>query len=154
MRSGCVYRRQTLAPPIGASGCSSSVTPTVSSSKHTPSDSECTEVSRGKSGFDALGYWWPTPCASDARDSARHTVREGAASHSGTSLTDKMRLWCSHHGLATTKPGLGGGEKPVLSPPFVELLMGLPVGYTLVDDADAYDALVAGLCPGRQLRLF
>ena len=35
---------------------------------------------------------WPTPIESDSRDGARHTTTTGI-SHSGTSLTDAIRMW-------------------------------------------------------------
>ena len=154
MRSGRACRQPTSAPPIDARGCSYWPTPTAASYGSSQNGCNSTRPSAGTPGLERLGSWWPTPCASDARDSARHTVRADAASHSGTSLTDKIRQWCSRHSQTMGRHGRVGQGKAFLNPEFVETLMGLPPGYTLVDDADAYDALVAELCPNRQLRLF
>lgn len=42
----------------------------------------------------------------------------------------------------------------MLNPGFVEGLMGLPEGYTLVDDEAASDALEARCCHSKRQRLF
>lgn len=52
------------------------------------------------------------------------------------------------------KHGRGGRGKAVLNPAFVEGLLGLPEGYTLVDDEAASDALEARSCHSRRQRLF
>ena len=118
-------------------------------------DSDSARRSTGLSRLSGDGSWWPTPCASDARDSARHTVRADAPSHRGTSLTDKMREWKgSRRARRTGKRGPSGRRKAVLNPGFVEMLLGLPEGYTLVDDAAASDALVERCCHSKRQRLF
>lgn len=69
---------------------------------------------------------WPTACVTDSKDSARHTTTTGIMAP-GTSLTDAMR----GHLRPTTPPD--GKDTTVLVPEFVEALMGLPEGWTLVD---------------------
>ena len=73
--------------------------------------------------------------------------------HTGTTLTDAMRVWCSRRRQTMGTDGLGGPTGAVLHPEFIEALMGLPRGWTRVDDGDAYDILVMGLSQGKQ-RLF
>lgn len=85
---------------------------------------------------------WPTPVTTDSKSSARGTTTTGIM-HDGASLTDAMR---SHRGLATTTPGKNGADKPVLSPEFVEALMGLRPGWTLVDDGTASSCLETEWC--------
>jgi len=77
---------------------------------------------------------WPTPCTTDAKAAGRHTTTTGVM-NTGTSLTDAMR----GHQPQETRPG--GPNGLVLCPEFVEALMGLPVGWTLVDDDDASNIL-------------
>jgi len=111
-------------------------------------------LSAGLSRLTGRGSWWPTPCARDARDSARHTVRADAPSHRETSLTDKMREWGTRRVRKTGQRGSSGRRKAVLNPEFVEILLGLPEGYTLVNDAAAFDALVDRSCHSKRQRLF
>ena len=154
MRSGRAFERRTSVPHIAASGCSFWPTPTASSYGTSQNGSNSTRPSAGTPGLARLGSWWPTPCASDARDSARHTTRVDAASHAGTALTDKIRRYCSRHARTMGKHGRGGRGKAMLNPAFVERLLGLPEGYTLVDDEAASDALEARCCHSRLQRLF
>ena len=154
MRSGRAFERRTSVPHIAASGCSFWPTPTASSYGTSQNGSNSTRPSAGTPGLARLGSWWPTPCASDARDSARHTTRDDAASHAGTTLTDKIRRYCSRHARTMGKHGRGGRGKAVLNPAFVEQLLGLPEGYTLVDDVAASDALEGRSCHSRLQRLF
>lgn len=84
---------------------------------------------------------WPSPTVSDHNASRRHGYT--ITGHSGTTLTDAMLAWY----------GIDESEEPpmVLNPEFSEALMGLPMGWTLLDDASACAALGI-LSP--QLRLF
>lgn len=154
MRSGRLYARPMSGPRTDARGCSFWPTPTAVAYGTSQNGSNASRPSAGTPGLEWLGRWWPTPCAADARDSARHTTRPDAASHAGTTLTDKIRQWCSRHVQTTGKHGRGGRGTAVLNPAFVEMLMGLPQGYTRVDDVAAYDALVARSCHSRRQRLF
>jgi hypothetical protein len=52
------------------------------------------------------------------------------------------------------KHGRAGRGPAVLSPAFVETLLGLPEGYTLVDDVAASDAVEGRSCHSRRQRLF
>ncbi len=156
MRSGQAFERPMSAPRTVAKGCSSWPTPTGTScgALRSSSGSGRARLSAGLSRLTGRGSWWPTPCASDARDSARHTVRADAPSHRGTSLTDKMRESGTRRVRKTAKRGLSGRRKAVLNPEFVEMLLGLPEGYTLVDGAAASDASVERCCHSRRQRLF
>lgn len=154
MRNGQVFERQVSVPRTDARGCSYWPTPTASSYGTSQNGSNSTRPSAGTPGLERLGSWWPTPCASDARDSARHTTRADAASHAGTTLTDKIRKYCSRHARTMGKHGRAGRGPAVLSPAFVETLLGLPEGYTLVDDVAASDALEGRSCHSRRQRLF
>lgn len=84
---------------------------------------------------------WPSPTVSDHNASRRHGYT--ITGHSGTTLTDAMLAWY----------GIEASEEPprVLNPDFTEALMGLPMGWTLVDDESACAAL-GMLSP--QLKLF
>jgi len=84
---------------------------------------------------------WPSPTVEDARASRRHGYT--ITGHSGTTLTDAMLQWY----------GIDESEDPpwVLNPDFSEALMGLPMGWTLLDDESACAAL--GM-QSPQLKLF
>ncbi len=156
MRNGQVFERPMSVPRTVAKGCSSWPTPTATAcgALRNSSGSAQARRSAGLSRLIGDGSWWPTPCASDARDSARHTVRADAPSHRGTSLTDKMRQWGTRRVRKTGQRGPSGRGKAVLNPEFVEALLGLPVDFTLVNDAAAYDALVERCCHSKRQRLF
>lgn len=53
-------------------------------------------ASRPKAGTPSLETWaaknWPTPQTTDAASAGRHTTKTGVM-HSGTTLTDAMRMW-------------------------------------------------------------
>jgi hypothetical protein len=84
---------------------------------------------------------WPSPTKEDARASRRHGYT--ITGHSGTTLTDAMLQW---YGLDESE------DSPwVLNPDFSEALLGLPAGWTNVDDASACDALET---PSAQIKLF
>ena len=69
---------------------------------------------------------WPTPTARDAGNSRRTTVKKDSwTSNDGTTLTDASHL----HEKMTTR-GQDGLDQVYLNPQFVELLMGLPIGWT------------------------
>ncbi len=84
---------------------------------------------------------WPSPTVSDHNASRRHGYT--ITGHSGTTLTDAMLQWY----------GIDESEDPpwVLNPDFTEALMGLPMGWTLLDDESACAAL--GM-QSPQLKLF
>ena len=68
---------------------------------------------------------WPTCVTTDSRSAGRHTTVTGVM-HSGTSLTDELRIWAFRHRLwdGTSKP------RPTINPRFSEALMGFPEGWT------------------------
>ena len=86
---------------------------------------------------------WPTPVTTDAKDSARATTQTDVM-HPGRSLTDRMR---GHQDPTTPKDG---SDTLVLVPEFVEALMGLPGGWTLVADAAASSILATAALPNRE----
>jgi len=74
--------------------------------------------------------FWPTPVKADGRSSGRHTTTTGI-SHSGSTLTDVMRLVMPRLDPMTSmhcRPGLS--STMVLNPAFVETLQGFPIGWT------------------------
>ena len=73
------------------------------------------------------GSVWPTPTANDAKASGSRSLSDSRA-HDGTSLTDAM---LSHSGGRRGQTRASGKTStPVLSPQFVEWLMGFPRGWT------------------------
>ena len=85
---------------------------------------------------------WATPTAGDAKQSGSRNA-PGSAAHQGTSLTDMIRTGDSsgRQGRATKTAGAPTSQPEVrrlLSPNFVEALMGFPVGWSfaqIVSDA-------------------
>ena len=82
---------------------------------------------RGNPTLQGVARCWPTPATTDAAAAARGTTTTGVM-HPGTSLTDALR---GHLPPGTPTRGPDG---MVLCPEFVEALMGLPAGWTHVDD--------------------
>jgi hypothetical protein len=79
---------------------------------------------------------WPTPTMSDANGSGSRNT-PGSKAHAGVSLSDMVATGDSA-GRRDRQTPTGGdaGSRPVarrwrLNPAFVELLMGLPVGWTV-----------------------
>jgi hypothetical protein len=85
---------------------------------------------------------WPTATTTDAASAARHTTTTGIM-HTGTMLTDAMRIFLaetqgdldpdSRRYHATKKAGADTTMQAVLSPLFVEALMGYPTGWTVCE---------------------
>lgn len=84
---------------------------------------------------------WPSPTVSDHNASRRHGYT--ITGHTGTTLTDAMLQW---YGIAESRD-----PDQVLNPDFTEALLGLPEGWTLLDDASACAVLGT---PSPQLKLF
>jgi len=82
---------------------------------------------------------WPTAVTTDAASAARHTTTTGAM-NSGTMLTDAMRIFlveiqvnldpASRQLHVKKELGKDSSMQAVLSPLFVEALMGYPTGWT------------------------
>ena len=153
MRNGRAYRRPTLGQPNDGVGCSFWPTATAASYGSSQNGINSSRPSAGTASLPTLASNWPTPCTTDAKDTARSTTSTGVM-HPGTTSTGAIRAWCTRHRQTMGKVGPDGSGPAVLHPEFVEALMGLPEGWTRVDDADASDALVGLLLPGRQQRLF
>ena len=153
MRSGRACRRPTWAQPTVGVGSSFWPTATAASYGSSQNGSNASRPSGGTPSLHTLASMWPTPVTTDAKDAARGTTSTGVM-HPGTTLTDAIRAWCSRHRQTMGEHGSSGSGPAVLHPEFVEALMGLPLGWTHVDDAGASDALAMGLCPGRQGQLF
>jgi len=119
------WARHTGASDGGVSqGAAMLPTPTASQYGSSQNGSNSTRPSAGTpslSSRDAARTLWPTPTVGDSRASARGTTKTGVM-HPGESLTDRLR---SHVGIG----------RPLLSPRFVEWLMGAPLGWT---DCDAW----------------
>jgi hypothetical protein len=99
--------------------------------------------------FEPKKQRWPTATATDAADSGAAGYSTSSGRHSGTTLTDAARLHAGHLGAVTLTAGPDG---LVLSPEFVEALMGLPEGWTLVDDEHASAALETPSSPRKRPR--
>lgn len=123
MLSGRLFERPTSGLHTGASDCSLWPTPTAVAHGSSQNGTNSSRPSTGTPSLHTRARSWATPTTRDANSAARGTTTTGAM-HAGESLTDQMR---GHHGLETTTAGAGG---LVLSPGFVEALMGLPDGWT------------------------
>lgn len=100
-------------------------------------------------------FFWPTATVMDAASACNSTANraEPGKAHAGDTLTDAVRMWNTptardHHDGAcrdcasptkgalgrqaprTDVLGSGTSAKAVLNPPFVEALMGFPIGWT------------------------
>jgi hypothetical protein len=165
MRGGRLYQRATLEPLTVASGSSSSPHkhpyPTPSATEYGSSGNGTGNNvdSRGRPSLSQMvarrTRKWPTACTTDAKDSARGTTTTGIM-HPGTSLTDAMRASAATwepdtSGPPTTKTTKDGADTLVLVPEFVEALMGLPEGWTLVDGESVWLAWVTLLCRSKRL---
>lgn len=83
---------------------------------------------------------WPTAVTTDAQSAARHTTKTGVM-RPGTMLTDAMRIFLvevqvnldpdSHRLHALKQDGRDTSQQAVLSPLFVEALMGYPTAWTV-----------------------
>lgn len=144
MRSGHVSERPTLERLTFGVGSSSSPhladypTPSASAYGSSGNGEGNNTRSRKRLSLDALARSrpWPTPVVTDAKSAARGTTTTTTSvMHPGTSLTDAMR------GRQDPTTPTDGVDTAVLAPAFVEALMGLPEGWTLLDDAQASDAL-------------
>lgn len=74
---------------------------------------------------------WPTATRQDSAASGSKGYSTGSGRSAGTTLTDAMR---EHAGLPARRTPKVGDDGMVLCPEFVEALMGIPVGWTLVPD--------------------
>jgi hypothetical protein len=100
--------------------------------------SETEEEERGKP-TEFYPHVWPTAVTTDAPAAARHTTTTGIMK-TGTMLTDAMRIFLaeiqvgldpdSRHLHALKGDGEDTSMQAVLSPRFVEALMGYRLGWT------------------------
>lgn len=82
---------------------------------------------------------WPTAVTTDASSAARHTTTTGVM-QPGTMLTDAMRIFlveiqvnldpASRQLHVKKEPGKDSSMQAVLSPLFIEALMGYPTGWS------------------------
>ncbi len=104
-----------------------------------PHDGREEYATKGKPSLDSLAAQWATAVVSDAASAGRHTTETGVM-HPGTSLTDALRAWSTHLAPATWRDGSAtlppAGRRPVLSPRFVEALMGFPRGWLALGESD------------------
>ena len=105
---GIAYRRQRLVPRTYATECSSSL------------------VGRPRLilGPDLNGGWWPTPRAID-NGQIKTTRKDKRCKTSAPTLSEAVMNW----------PG-DGGHTGTLNPPWVEWLMGFPIGWTDLEDLE------------------
>lgn len=92
------------------------------------------------------GSLWPTPVASDSTCTASAGYQERTR-HGGHTLQDAM---ATHHGLRPQDVRNAGADGLVLRPEFVEGLMGIPEGWTHVDDEHASAALATRYAPRKR----
>lgn len=128
MRSGACTELSTSGLPIDAPGSSSSPSGPVSLMDFLGQPSE-----------KEPELLWPTAVTTDAGAAARHTTTTGIM-NSGTMLTDAMRIFLaeiqvnldpdSRHLHALKNDGADTSMQAVLSPLFVEALMGYPTAWT------------------------
>ena len=110
--------------PTSAAGSSSSATyPTPTASSY-------------GSTLARRGDLWPTATATDAKASGAAGYSTASGRHSGTTLTDATARMPGPHSEGITTAGESGSRPAIplrLSPDFVELLMGFPAGWTVID---------------------
>ncbi len=154
MRSGACYPRPTLAPPTAASVSGSWPTATTADSRSSGGNPDTTGTHRVTL-TDRAVRQWPTPCARDDQKSPdahlAMKARMGGGRTQPTSLTVAAKMWptprardmksrgyqdslpsvASGHPSPTTETGGSKRQELVcLNPPFVEWLMGWPIGWT------------------------
>ena len=133
-------RPQTLGHRTDENGCSLWPTPTAtpygSGQNGNPRDGRDAYKHPKTPSLDTLARNWPTPTVSDAINSRRagYMIR----GNPGTTLNDAADF---HHGEETRTPGEPGKSKLVLSPAFVEALMGFPQGWTALPGEVASELL-------------
>jgi hypothetical protein len=135
MRNGECLERQTLVPRINENESGYWPTPTVHGNTNKPGAS-----AKAGWGLGSAVKHWPTPIASDARGSSGRP-KQGKQ----VQLVDAVRIWPTPLARDYRHPPLkayserGGGTKGEqlpkavggpLNPPWVEWLMGWPVGWT------------------------
>ena len=148
MRSGACSARPKSGRTTCANGSSSSLpTPTVSDATTWRLQGD-TQTSRNLAARARRGLL-PTPTVGDSRASGSAGYSTASGRHSGTTLTDAVVRYPTptmrdHRSGSTSGINRQGGQLlpeavgGLLSPQFVEWMMGLPIGWT------ACDAPVAG----------
>jgi hypothetical protein len=136
LNGGCIVL-STSGLPIDDLGSSSSPTDPMSLTDFFEQPSEEDEDEGMPTEF--YPNVWPTAVTTDAPGAARHTTTTGIM-QPGTMLTDAMRIFLveiqvnldpdSRRLHALKKDGKDTSLQAVLSPLFVEALMGYPTGWT------------------------
>jgi hypothetical protein len=153
MRNGALSARPMLVRRTSEIAHSSSrhkaPYPTPTASPYGKSGNARGHEERRRESLDSMAAGWATPVANDGGSQGskpRQREDSGAAAyptsdshHNGTTLTDAARL---HDGRPVEAIERHGPNGLVLCPEFVEMLMGLPVGWTLVDVEREPNALV------------
>jgi len=139
LNGGCIELSMS-GLPIDALGSSSSPTGPTSLTDffEQPSEEDDDDLAEG-TGTEFYPNVWPTAVTTDAPGAARHTTTTGIM-QPGTMLTDAMRIFlaeiqvnldpASRQLHALKKDGKDTLMQAVLSPRFVEALMGYPTGWT------------------------
>jgi len=142
MRNGALYERKTPERLTdGRAFSSSRLTPTkdapTSGSFWPTPDALAKERINGGAGrsleaerptLALLAHMWPTPNCTDHKGSARPGQRRRQLSEAV-----EQKLEGTHLDPATKKDGSSTSDRVVLSPEFVEAIMGLPTGWTACD---------------------
>jgi len=97
---------------------------------------------------------WPTPTVGDSKASGSRNTPTSSA-HAGVSLTDAVTTGSSAGRRDRETPTDGGDGSPpvVLSPLFVEALMGFPIGWTGFDALETRSYHSRRKTPSRDLQL-
>jgi len=169
LRNGAFSERQMLEPLTSETGSSYWPTPAAQRSGSNQGGA-AGRVGKVRPPLDTLATLWPTPTAGDANSSGSAAYTTDSGRHSGTTLTDKaVRNWptptsrdwkgrnqrndtsclpgavASHQDQSQTDGGTEPGT--VLSPQFVETLLGLPIGWTDCDASVTQSSLSKQLSP-------
>lgn len=137
MRSGRFYARPKLELPTIEPGSLFWPTAVVTDSFGARNATAVRDGSKGGQGrgnpgttlCDAIRMW-PTPATRDYKGANGAEHLENGTGRKHLDQPPNFVAHCSHHGRTTSTDGTGGSTPAVLNPPFVETLMGLPIGWT------------------------
>ena len=114
MRCGTAYRLPPSAPITAVTGCSWLPTPTASGFTQNKSPGKNAKVRLSLHGMAKKGLW-PTPTARDHKDSGNQ---------------DKLAKYAHKKRLGSSVAASNPHGRGSLNPPWVEWLMGFPIGWT------------------------
>jgi len=132
MRSGHVVPRPKPEPPTVVPASSCWPTPTAATYGSNIGGANG-RVGKVRYSLYGLANRWPTHTAGDSKASGAAGYSTDSGRHSGTTLTDatvRLPEWRGHQAPTTPQDGASSSAKVGLNPRFVEMLMGLPPGWT------------------------